>query len=827
MTQKQWIFHNLGKGFCLLFVLTGLLLSSSSMQIGHADSYYSISSFPFSTSRSLSGYHAENSHWYSTTFDVSAGTKVRVSLSVSSSADFDLAIYGEFSTEPDCYSAREEGLPEPIFGYDESCSWTVPSAQIVDIRVVAWYGSGSYTLQVWKEEWTPPPPPPPITTPTTTTTPISIMPPSEEPILYFSFESDTVQGDKLLDISPYGNDGIIHGTNMTPIGKVGTALSFDGNDDYVEAYPFDYNFQEITVEFWLKTQDTTKEGALISGSKSGQSDNEFLIYNYQNIKPHIDGLSIVTGISVNDGTWHHIVFTWQNSDGSIKIFKDSVIEYSGSLGKGAIIQLGNLILGQDQDQFRGGFDSKQALLGILDEVRIYNRVVSPEEIAQHYQDTIETTPPITTTPEQGKTTTTSSTFDTNTEGWTIFGDAQVEYVASGGNLGGYISATDQSTGITWFFEAPTKFLGNISAAYGQLLTFELKQSRTDNQNDVNTGDAIFNSNIIPDIVLVKDELMLLYNFPGSPGTSWTPHSVRLDEFDGWRNDATGHPATQVELITVLSSLTALWIRGEYRSGSDTGGLDNVILNLWEKAPTVTIVSPNGGESLKGANTITWMANDPQGDTLTFTVYYSLNEGQNWIIIAEGLTDLFCQWDTTMVPDGSAYLIKVEASDGTQTGMDVSDASFEIANGVTRPSTNTAPTINIIRPNGGERVHGLYEIRWSVNDLDGDTLMSTIYYSPNSGQTWTKLASGVTDTSYSWDTSRLQTGSNYLIKVEVSDGTLTAEDASDATFTVSPEATSMETSPGEVFVPGLALIETGGAILVLCMFKWWKRKRNRL
>ena len=75
-----------------------------------------------------------------------------------------------------------------------------------------------------------------------------------------------------------------------------------------------------------------------------------------------------------------------------------------------------------------------------------------------------------------------STFNTDTEGWTIFGDATGPvFEAAAGNPPGDIIATDLITGIVWFFNAPAKFLGDKSAASLQTLTFDLSQSLTDSQ----------------------------------------------------------------------------------------------------------------------------------------------------------------------------------------------------------------------------------------------------------------------------------------------------------------------------------------------------------
>ncbi len=47
-----------------------------------------------------------------------------------------------------------------------------------------------------------------------------------------------------------------------------------------------------------------------------------------------------------------------------------------------------------------------------------------------------------------------STFDVDAEGWTVTGDAVSpipNYISSGGNPGGYISATDNESGGIWYW----------------------------------------------------------------------------------------------------------------------------------------------------------------------------------------------------------------------------------------------------------------------------------------------------------------------------------------------------------------------------------------
>src|SRR5262245_57642196 len=122
----------------------------------------------------------------------------------------------------------------------------------------------------------------------------------------------------------------------------------------------------------------------------------------------------------------------------------------------------------------------------------------------------------------------SSGFDSNADGWTVTGDAQADHVepdysGKGGNPDGLISAVDNVTGGIWYFQAPAKYLGDASAAYGQSLDFDLKT------NDVSNPFDSF------DVVLQGAGMTLGFDTSCNPkADAWSSYSVALDESAGWR-----------------------------------------------------------------------------------------------------------------------------------------------------------------------------------------------------------------------------------------------------------------------------------------------------
>ena len=123
---------------------------------------------------------------------------------------------------------------------------------------------------------------------------------------------------------------------------------------------------------------------------------------------------------------------------------------------------------------------------------------------------------------------------------------------------------DNVTGGVWYYKAPSKFLGNNSDVYGKSLKFDLKITPLTN---------MFKDK---DVILEGGGLTIWYHTDKVPGTNWTSYSVTLKE-SGWKSGQfnAGKEVSSSDFKKVLANMTALYIRGEYNSGADTGSMDNV------------------------------------------------------------------------------------------------------------------------------------------------------------------------------------------------------------------------------------------------------------
>jgi uncharacterized membrane protein len=175
-------------------------------------------------------------------------------------------------------------------------------------------------------------------------------------------------------------------------------------------------------------------------------------------------------------------------------------------------------------------------------------------------------------------------------------------------------------------------------------------------------------------------------------------SIITTDTDGTSDYVGGEPADGLSVMAatifdkgrVFYSADYLGLRGGFDDDGDgypnLWDSDNELLYLnafyWlseNRAPSVTVTFPNGGEILNGTRTITWDAVDFDSDTLTFQVQYSDNSGSDWSTLATDVLVHEFDWNTTLHDDGTGYMIRVIASDGQLTAYDDSDNPFELDN----------------------------------------------------------------------------------------------------------------------------------------------------
>ena len=145
------------------------------------------------------------------------------------------------------------------------------------------------------------------------------------------------------------------------------------------------NFTEISISFWVQGEDNGLSH-FFGYAESSDSTNTFLCHNNEgNFRMFIHGqLMDFPGIDVLDGVPHHVGITWRGSTMELMIYVDGQRRAVATLGEfNCIFDGGPLAVGQDFDAFDPpySFDAAQAFAGTIDEFALFNRVLSPTEVA--------------------------------------------------------------------------------------------------------------------------------------------------------------------------------------------------------------------------------------------------------------------------------------------------------------------------------------------------------------------------------------------------------------------------------------------------------------
>ncbi|MBI4319214.1 MAG: PD40 domain-containing protein [Chloroflexi bacterium] len=133
-------------------------------------------------------------------------------------------------------------------------------------------------------------------------------------------------------------------------------------------------------------------------------------------------------------------------------------------------------------------------------------------------------------------------------------------------------------------------------------------------------------------------------------------------------------------ITVTNApfvLAIPYVSGTAKIAVKQGGVQIAQKMVSANAPTVTVLSPNGGERISGQTTVRWSGSDSDGDTLSYAVLYSNDNGANWETLAINVGATSYAWDVTELSAGNRYLVKVIATDGFNAAQDTSDAIFGV------------------------------------------------------------------------------------------------------------------------------------------------------
>ena len=209
---------------------------------------------------------------------------------------------------------------------------------------------------------------------------------ADNPLLYWRLnESSGTSVDNLGSVGDILDGTYVNAPTLSQPGAIGDgdkSVNFDGNSDYaminsgnssLETFP-----NGLTIEAWVKSDGlfynsnhsiVYKDNMFRLSPKAGQKKMTFSIF---------DGSwkTVTSNLGNTVSQWHHFVGTYDPHSGQVCIYLDGV---AGSCTASGTINTNTQALYIGKDNSTNYFD------GNIDEVAIYDRLLTAAEILEHYQ----------------------------------------------------------------------------------------------------------------------------------------------------------------------------------------------------------------------------------------------------------------------------------------------------------------------------------------------------------------------------------------------------------------------------------------------------------
>ena len=169
-------------------------------------------------------------------------------------------------------------------------------------------------------------------------------------------------------------------TVVKAMGVIGSALAFDGIAQLVTVTgsPELATTSGFTVALWVHPDQIASDaGSCPVNKRFGTvDDNSWQLCAIGGVWTLFAGAVRVEGVPVEYSTWHHLAATWDATTRALWLYTDGV-----ALGQPAAADVefddGKVVFGGDID----AASVVARYMGALDEIRIYERALGPQEIA--------------------------------------------------------------------------------------------------------------------------------------------------------------------------------------------------------------------------------------------------------------------------------------------------------------------------------------------------------------------------------------------------------------------------------------------------------------
>lgn len=202
-------------------------------------------------------------------------------------------------------------------------------------------------------------------------------------ILHFDFKDHDNNNSLVKDLSGNENNGVINGNPKWVENSLRSAFEFDGNNFIDCGNKKELNLEDsFTIETFVKAYNIPSsesdagiimKGKYIYGITRDERKDSNGIWIYINDNISLRSVDFITGY------WQHIIFSYDKNlpDKNVKFYINGSLKGTKDYHESLDISTDNLYVGKGRNQYFHGF---------IDDIKIYNRALSEEEITHIFKN---------------------------------------------------------------------------------------------------------------------------------------------------------------------------------------------------------------------------------------------------------------------------------------------------------------------------------------------------------------------------------------------------------------------------------------------------------
>jgi surface protein len=518
------------------------------------------------------------------------------------------------------------------------------------------------------------------------------------------------------DKSGNGNNGTLNGPTLSPDrnDNNNSSYSFDGSDDFI-SIGNDSSLNpdgSLTFSSWFNLDNLNYNNNTIIGRNNNNSGSDGYGYNYgvlidsnnnssklrvgigQQSNGKISDVDHVTTINPNE--WIHYAITYDES--KAKFYINGTQVHSTNLVRSGGNHQNDFetFIGKYRPQSSGNSTANQLFTGKLDDIGIWNRTLTPSEIAQLYTGVIDTVSPTVTISHNASSTTSVNNGDsiTVTATFSEAMSATPTIHISGVDINTAMSATNSASVWTYNWTVSSTISTEVTATV----------SGTDLSGNSYTGTdtlsfSIYVDNEEPKVTLTNsgtketfsdgDEIEITATFSEAMNATPTIHlsGVDINTAMSATNSASVWTYNWTVSSTVSTEVTAT-VSGTDLSGNSYTGTDTLSFSIYvdNEEPKVTLTNSGTKETFSDGDEIEITATFSEAMSATPTIHLSGVD----INTAMSATNSASVWTYNWTVSST---VSTEVT-ATVSGTDLSGNSYTGTSSLAFVIDNTAPEVEL-------------------------------------------------------------------------------------------------------------------------------------